>query len=102
MWALFVIFHARIDGAGTVNLLRQNQPGQLVGHGYAAHGKPDIGRAFDLLGKAVGGTDDKGDIPRPAVGALCKQGGQLLAGKLFSFNDYSGTLVLWWSWVGCF
>ena len=30
---LLMIFHAGIDGAGTVDLLRQHQAGQLVGHG---------------------------------------------------------------------
>ena len=64
---LLVVFHARIDGAGAVELFRQHQAGQLMGHRDAAHAEFERRRPLDLIGQPVGRADDEGHIPCPAA-----------------------------------
>lgn len=46
---LFVILHPRVDGAGAVDLFREDEAGQLVGHRDAAHAELERRRTLDLL-----------------------------------------------------
>ena len=64
---LFMILHPRVDGAGAVDLFREDEAGQLMGHRDAAHAELERRRTLDLLREAVGRADDESHIPRPAV-----------------------------------
>ena len=51
---LFMILHPRVDGAGAVDLFREDEAGQLMGHRDAAHAELERRRTLDLLREAVG------------------------------------------------
>ena len=91
-----MIFHSGIDGAGTVDLFRQHQAGQLVGHGDPPHAELESGRPLDLVRQAVGGADHERHVPRPAARAVRQLLCQFLGGDLFSLIAHShdgGTLA---------
>ena len=46
---LFMILHPRVDGAGAVDLFREDEAGQLMGHRDAAHAELERRRTLDLL-----------------------------------------------------
>ena len=49
-----MILHPRVDGAGAVDLFREDEAGQLMGHRDAAHAELERRRTLDLLREAVG------------------------------------------------
>ena len=80
-----MVFTSRIDGKGPVNLLAENQPCQLMGQSDAPHGKFQGRCRFDFWGKAMGGTNHKGNISCPFQRPLGYKAGQLFARKQLAF-----------------
>ena len=65
------------DGEGAVELLGENDAGELVRQGDGAEGEQEIGAGAGLAGPTVGGTDGEDEIPRGGVAVAAEKRGEV-------------------------
>ena len=70
------------DGGGAVDLLGENDAGELVGEGDASEGEEELRLLAGGGGPAVGGTDGEDETLGAVVAETAEAGGELLGGEL--------------------
>lgn len=72
------------DGGGAVELLGEDDAGELVGEGEAAEGEEEVGALVGGGGPAVGGTDGEDEALGSVVAEAADAGSEVLGGELLA------------------
>jgi hypothetical protein len=77
-----VVGVAREDGSGAVDLLGEDDAGELVGEGDEAEREEEVGTVAGCGGPAVGGTDGEDQALCAIVAETAESGGEFFGGEL--------------------
>ena len=72
------------DGEGAVDLLGEDEAGEVVGQGDEAEGEQEVGAGAGQRGPAVSGTDGKDEVLRGGVAVAADECSEVFRGELLA------------------